>query len=75
MVYPSKGVEPINNFPFFTLIEKDLKPIYRKEPIKGFDLASDEIKRKVREMNEQSSGSFFISQREKNKEDRNKNIE
>jgi hypothetical protein len=52
VVYPSKGVDPINNFPFFTLIEKDLKPIYRKEPIKGFDLASDEIKRKVREMND-----------------------
>jgi hypothetical protein len=51
-VFPSKGIEPFHKQPVFSLMEKDLKKIYRKEPIKGFDLASDDIKRKVRDMND-----------------------
>jgi len=48
-------------------MEKDLKPIYKKEPLRGFDFASDEIKRTVRAMNDRSSGSFFVSKTKERK--------
>lgn len=43
IVFPNMEVDPWHTLPQFTIMGQDLKPIYAKQPIRGFEDCSSKI--------------------------------
>lgn len=52
MIFPDKDVTAWHKLPQFTIMKDDLKPLYKKQLIKGFDKCDKVIRDQVHRMND-----------------------